>query len=150
MTITRGLAAGLVGTAVLNATTYLDMAVRGRAASSVPGEDVERMAGRLGISLGEGETAENRREAIGVLLGYAAGMTAGAAYALLRPHARPVPEPLAAAAVAAATMAATDGMTAALGASDPRSWSAADWVTDIVPHLAFGLAVVKTEAALQR
>jgi uncharacterized membrane protein len=38
-------------------------------------------------------------------------------------------------------MAATDIPAAALGVTDPRTWSPADWVADAVPHLGYGLAV---------
>jgi uncharacterized membrane protein len=37
-------------------------------------------------------------------------------------------------------MAATDVPVAALGVTDPRRWSAADWAADAVPHLAYGMA----------
>jgi hypothetical protein len=40
--------------------------------------------------------------------------------------------------VGAAAMAATDGSMAALGVSDPRKWTTADWLSDVVPHLAYG------------
>jgi hypothetical protein len=41
-------------------------------------------------------------------------------------------------------MAATDGVSAALGVTDPGSWSAADWASDIVPHLAYGTGTVSS------
>jgi hypothetical protein len=44
-------------------------------------------------------------------------------------------------------MAATDGTMAALEVSDPRTWSPADWASDLVPHLIYGLV---TYATLQR
>jgi hypothetical protein len=28
---------------------------------------------------------------------------------------------------------------AAMGVSDPRKWSVSDWLSDLVPHLAYGL-----------
>jgi hypothetical protein len=28
---------------------------------------------------------------------------------------------------------------AALGVSDPTTWSATDWISDVVPHLVYGL-----------
>jgi hypothetical protein len=40
-------------------------------------------------------------------------------------------------------MAAANGPMVVLGITDPRTWSAADWISDVVPHLAYG-AVVKT------
>jgi uncharacterized membrane protein len=45
-------------------------------------------------------------------------------------------------------MAATDVPVAALGVSDPRGWSAADWAADAVPHLAYGAAVQAVQSAV--
>ena len=39
-------------------------------------------------------------------------------------------------------MAATDAGNVALGLTDPREWSASDWLSDLVPHLAYGAGVV--------
>lgn len=50
--LVRGVAAGAVGTSALNATTYLDMLVRGRVASDLPERAAEQLAERLGIELG--------------------------------------------------------------------------------------------------
>lgn len=36
-------------------------------------------------------------------------------------------------------LAAGAAAMAALGVSDPRSWSATAWLSDAVPHLAYGL-----------
>jgi len=36
---------------------------------------------------------------------------------------------------------------AALGVSDPRSWGATDWASDVVPHLAYGLVTAWTADA---
>jgi hypothetical protein len=35
-------------------------------------------------------------------------------------------------------MAAGDGPMTALGVTDPRTWAATDWISDVVPHLAYG------------
>src|SRR3712207_8614684 len=40
-------------------------------------------------------------------------------------------------------LVAANGPMTVLGITDPRTWSATDWASDIVPHLAYG-AVVKT------
>jgi hypothetical protein len=37
-----------------------------------------------------------------------------------------------------------------LGITDPRTWSRTDWVSDVVPHLAYGFATHSTLAALDR
>ena len=44
--ILRGAAAGAAGTTALNAVTFLDMAVRGRAESETPKRTVEALADR--------------------------------------------------------------------------------------------------------
>jgi uncharacterized membrane protein len=43
--------------------------------------------------------------------------------------------------IGGAAMLVTDVTTAMLGVSDPRTWDAASWLSDIVPHLAFGTVV---------
>src|SRR5919199_1506156 len=141
--LSHGLAAGAVGTTLLNAATYLDMTITARGASSVPEQDVEKLAERYGISLGaDEETVTNRTSAVAALLGILTGLSVGAVYGLVRPWARDVPQSVASVIVCFATMAATDASSAALGTTDPRSWSARDWASDIAPHLVFGAGVV--------
>ena len=147
--LTSGLAAGAVGTALLNTTTYLDMAVRGRPASSVPEDDVDRMLERAGLFLpGEGEALAARRTGVAALLGFLTGFTGGVAYALVHPLLRRLPPWLRAALVGLGTMAATDASSAALGTTDPREWGAAGWASDVVPHLVYGAGVVVAHDAL--
>ena len=38
-------------------------------------------------------------------------------------------------------MALTDGVAAALGVEDPRTWGREEWLADVLPHLAYGAAV---------
>jgi hypothetical protein len=38
-------------------------------------------------------------------------------------------------------MALTDGTAVALGATDIAQWDATSWISDLVPHAVFGLAV---------
>src|SRR3954451_3857617 len=147
--LVEGLAAGAVGTALLNTVTYLDMAVRGRAASSLPGADVETLAKRAHLPLGsDEETAQARKEGLAALLGFVTGFAGGAAFAPLRAHARSLPWSPAAALTGLAIMAATDAASTALGTTDPRSWSPSDWLSDLAPHLAYGAGVVLTFDAL--
>jgi hypothetical protein len=149
--LTHGLAAGAVGTALINASTYLDMAVRGRPPSSIPEQDVDRLAERAGISLGDDDDERSaRRTGLGSLLGYVAGFGTGAAYGVVRPFVRWVPRPLAAALVGVGAMAATDASSAALGTTDPRSWTPGVWAADLIPHLVYGAGVVATFDALER
>ncbi|MDP9395792.1 MAG: hypothetical protein M3Q27_16685 [Actinomycetota bacterium] len=133
-----GLVAGAAGTAALNVVTYLDMALRGRAASTMPAQAASRLAGAAGVPLGQDESRDNRAEGVGALLGYATGLGVGAAYGGLR-SAVDVPAPLAALGLGVAAMAGSDVPLTALGLTDPREWPASSWVMDVVPHLAYGV-----------
>ncbi|SFL75718.1 MULTISPECIES: hypothetical protein [Streptomyces] len=147
--LTQGLVAGSVGTAALNITTYGDMLLRARPASSVPSDVVDRLAERTGVGLGEDEEASNRKEAAGALLGFVTGLGVTAAYALVSGRRRTPPVPVTAPLLGAAAMAGSDVSATALGVTDPRSWSRSAWLSDIVPHLVYGLAAGATLRALR-
>ncbi|MFJ6213477.1 hypothetical protein ACIQGZ_09120 [Streptomyces sp. NPDC092296] len=146
----KGALAGAAGTAALDAVTYLDMAGRGRPASNTPGEAVTRLADKAGIGIpGEGEQRENRIAGLGPLLGIATGVAVGAAYGAVRAAAgRRPPLLLGAGLVGVAAMVGADTPLAVLRISDPRTWSAVDWLSDVVPHVAFGLVTAGTYALL--
>lgn len=149
--ILRGAAAGAAGTTALNAVTYLDMALRGRPASDAPERSVETIAERSGHPVpGEGDTRKSRLTGLGAVAGIATGVGIGAAVGLLRAGGVRVPDQWGAVAVGAAAMAATDLSMAALKISDPRTWSATDWMSDAVPHLAFGAVTCATLKAIDR
>ena len=135
----RGAAAGAAGTTALNAVTYLDMAVRGRPASRTPSQTVERIAYGVHVKIpGSGEQRANRVEGLAPLAGLATGVGLGAALGLVR-AAGWRPGPLAGALVATTVaLVGANGPMAVLGVSDPRTWSVTDWVSDLVPHLAYG------------
>ncbi|KQS56919.1 hypothetical protein ASG36_18135 [Geodermatophilus sp. Leaf369] len=138
----RGLAAGAAGTTVLNAVTYLDMAVRGRDASSTPDKTVDAIADAAGTKVpGRRGERDNRRTALGALSGIGNGVAVGVLASLARAAGVRLPSAVGAVATGAAAMALTDGATAALGVDDPRQWSSRDWVSDALPHLAYGAAV---------
>lgn len=143
-----GAAAGAVGTAVLNAVTYGDMLVRGRPASTVPAKAAGILADRLGIDAlrteNDDQAADNRRSATGALLGYATGIGVGVGYAVVRSRVGGTSTLGAGLLLGLSAMAAGDGPIVATGASDPTTWSAADWIADLVPHLAYGLTVAFT------
>lgn len=143
-----GVLAGAVGTAAINATTYLDMAVRGRPASPMPQQAVRRIADLAGISLGDGQTADNRRQGLAPMLGFATGVGTGAVYGLLRTFVPKMPLPVAAVGLGAAAMAGSGLPATLLGVTDPGSWSGSDWLADVVPHLVYGLVTAATFDAL--
>lgn len=137
----RGAAAGAVGTTVLNAVTYLDMAWRARPASELPQKAVEQIAEQVGRPVpGEGEQRQNRLQGLGPLAGIGTGVGIGMAAGLLRPLVVRLPAVFAATLLGAAAMAASDVPLTKLGLTDPSSWSTADWASDAVPHFAYGLA----------
>lgn len=147
----RGLIAGAAGTTALNAVSYLDMAVRGRSASSTPATSVDVLAQRLGVQVpGSGQELDSRREALGALLGTAAGLAVGVVAGKARAGGLRLPRPLGALATGAAAMAASDVPIAALGISDPRTWTGSDWLADAVPHLAYGAATHSVLVAMER
>jgi hypothetical protein len=136
----------------LNAATYADIALRGRAPSTVPEETVDRWAGAVGVDLsgGQGEqAAEHRRTGIGALLGSATGMVVGGLYGLVRPAAPRVPVPVAGLAVGAAAMVGANAGAVSAGTTDPREWDLTGWLADVVPHVCFGLATAAAFDALQ-
>jgi len=147
-TLTRGLLAGAAGTAVLDAVGYLDMAVRGRPASGLPAQTVEALATALGTRIpGRGEALQSRSTALGALAGTGAGLAVGVAASAARRWGFRPGRAIGALATTAAAMAATDVPAAALGVTDPGTWTAGDWLSDAVPHFGYGLAV---DAVLRR
>lgn len=148
----RGAIAGAAGTIALDLTTYGDMLVRGRGASSVPARMAGVLAGHLGISplapSAVGDGADNRREAAGALLGYATGVSIGAVYGVLRGGGVDGSRPLSGVAVGLSAMAASDVPIALTGVSDPATWSPTDWLSDIIPHLIYGLVTVAVYEAI--
>jgi hypothetical protein len=145
-----GAIAGATATSALNIATYADIALRGRGESDVPSTMVKNMAeaAGLGALASDDQTTANRRGGIGALFGYADGLGVGVAYGLLRPALRGVPVLLMAVAAGGAAMALSDALIAASGASDPKTWSAADWAADAIPHLVYGLALALSFDAL--
>lgn len=141
MTIARGLIAGAAGTVALNTLTYLDMAVRGRPASSMPAQTVETAADASGTQLaseGDGEVAQNRSQGLGALLGYASGLGFGALYGACRERVGDVSVGAGGLGLTLAAMAGANLPPVVMGITDPREWGPEGWMADIVPHLAYG------------
>jgi hypothetical protein len=135
-----GAAAGAAGTTALDVITYLDIAVRGRPTSTTPERTVEAMARLFDLTVpGTGDVLANRLLGLGALTGYAAGigmgLILGLAYALgWRPG-------LFVATLVATAMAliGTNGPMTLLGVTDPRTWGIVGWISDLVPHLGYGV-----------
>ncbi len=150
-----GTVAGAVGTVALNVTTYVDMAIRGRQASSAPSKMVNTLAKLVGISSSsqggssQDQTTQQRESGLGALFGYVNGLGTGLAYGLLRSQLDNVPIPLASIGVGLTAMAASDVPLIALRATDPKTWGFSGWVADIIPHLIYGLVTVTTYEALR-
>ena len=140
----RGAAAGAAGSTALNAVTYLDMTVRGRPTSSTPEQTVEKLAEKVHVPIpGEGETRQNRIQGLGPITGLAAGVGVGVVVGLVRAagyRSQPLVGTLL---TTLGVLVAANGPMTVLGVTDPRTWSATDWASDVVPHLAYA-AVVKT------
>jgi uncharacterized membrane protein len=144
----RGAAAGAAGTTALNAVTYLDMAVRGRPASDAPERVVTKLAGEAGVAVPGGRKQRaNRIAGLGPLAGILTGVGVGALAGVLRSAGVRLPTAVGGPLLGLAAMAASDTPLAALSVSDPRTWSAIDWVSDAVPHLVYGLATHATLTA---
>ena len=141
--LVRGAAAGAAGTTALNAVGYLDMVLRGRAASSTPEVTVEKMAERSGLRIpGDEQTRRNRVAGLGPITGIVAGVGIGSLVGLVRALGYRSQPLVGTGLITAGVLVATNGPMTVLGVTDPRTWSGTDWASDVVPHLAYA-AVVK-------
>ena len=147
----RGAAAGAAGTTVLNAVTYLDMVLRGRGTSSTPEDTVEKLSDKIHVPVpGEGDERDNRVSGLGALTGIVSGVGIGGLLGVVRAAGW---RPGILAGSTAATLGAllgTNGPMTALGITDPRTWPPSSWVSDVVPHLAYGVVTACVVAGLDR
>ena len=149
--ILRGALAGAAGTTALNAVTYLDMAWRARPASSTPQATVEKIAEKTGVQIpGDDEQRENRLAGLGALNGLATGVGVAIGVAMVRAAGLRLSAVPGMVCIGATAMAASNASMAALGVTDPRTWSAADWLSDALPHLAYGAIVHAGLRAFER
>ena len=147
----RGAAAGAAGTTALNAVSYLDMTVRGRPSSSTPEQTVEKLAASAHLSIpGDVQTRENRKQGLGPLMGLVAGVGVGVLVGLARASGYRSSKPVGVALTTLGVLVVANGPMTVLGVTDPRTWSATDWVSDVVPHLAYGAMVKTTMDAFDR
>ena len=143
----RGAAAGAAGTTALNVVTYLDMAVRGRPASSTPQRTLEKLADTAHLPIpGDGKRRENRVEGLGALTGLLSGIGVGGLFGLARSSGLRTGILL----TTLVVLVSTNGPMTVLGITDPRTWSRIDWISDIVPHVAYGAVVKATMDAFDR
>jgi hypothetical protein len=143
----RGAAAGAAGTTALNVVTYLDMAVRGRPASSTPEDTVEKLAETAHLAIpGLGEQRSSRVQGLGALTGLAAGIGVGGLLGLARASGFRTGTLL----TTLTVLLSTNAPMTVLGITDPRTWSAVDWISDLVPHLAYSAVVTTTMDAFDR
>ena len=145
-TVGRGLVAGAAGVTALNWVGYADMALRGRPASDTPAELVGTVLHRLELPVPD----DTRLSALGALAGIKVGLLVGVAAAVSRQAGVRLPAPIAVTLTGAAAMAASEVPVALLGVSDPRDWTATDWLSDAAPHLAYGLATHSVLVAFER
>lgn len=132
--IVSGIAAGAAGTAVLDATSYADMAIRARPPSKVPKQVVKEFARWSGVS----RLPRARAQGLSMLLGYADGFGTGLVFGALRPRMRAVPWFVAGIGLAAASLLISEGTATAMGKTDPRRWGLSGWMSDIVPRALYG------------
>jgi hypothetical protein len=148
--VVRGAAAGAAGTAALDAVTYLDMAVRGRPASSTPEDTVEKVASAAGVRVpGDEQTRKNRLAGLGPLAGIATGVGVGAVAGLLARTGR-LSWPALAGVIGGGAMAGANAPMIALGITDPRRWGVAGWLSDVLPHVAYGVVTAYVADGLVR
>lgn len=151
-----GAMAGAAGTAALNATTYADMAMRGRAPSELPKKMVKEFANRSGVTRFDkpeeqlSDEQKHRESALGALIGYVDGVGSGALFGLIRPAMKDVSWFWAGLALGAFTGLLSEGIATAMGQTDPRKWGIAGWVADAVPRAVYGWTAAITYDELAR
>jgi len=112
---------------------------------------VEKLAEKAHLPIpGEGETRQNRVAGLGPLTGLMAGIGVGVIGGLARAMGFRPSTTADLALTTLVVLVAANGPMTALGITDPRTWSATDWVSDVVPHLAYGAVVEATMDAFGR
>jgi hypothetical protein len=141
-----GAIAGAAGTLALDIASYADMALRGRAASDTPAEVMRRLAAKVGIAFlsvpsdDADDATKNRRSALGAIAGYKIGIILGALYGLASyPSTKERGIAMRSFVLCALAMAASDVPATMLEVTNPAEWGTSGWLSDIVPHLAYGV-----------
>ncbi len=143
--IVAGAAAGAAGTTGLNVVSYLLQAYAGTPGDVSTKQTAEALADRAGTEVpGDGETADNRKTALGNLAGIGVGVGLGAAAGLLRAYHVKIPKALAPFLLGFGAMGLSDGVMTKLGVTDPHTWTAKSVTADAIPHLVYGLVQTAT------
>ena len=142
-----GIIAGAAGTMALDITTYGDMFLRGRppAASPPPSPVVWPIRSASGFR--QRRDRGKSRQPSQCHRGPAwlrDRLRHRRRLRLIRGRGGRIPTPLAGTAVGILAMVASDLPIALSGASDPRTWTPVDWLSDLIPHLVYGLVTVQT------
>jgi hypothetical protein len=147
----RGAAAGAAGTTALNVVTYLDMASRARPASRAPEDTVEKAVNKIHIRIpGDAQARQNRISGMGPLTGLAAGVGVGAVLGVARSRAWQRGYAASTVVATVGALIAGNGPMVVLGVTDPRTWTLGDWVSDVIPHLAYGAVAAGVLRMLDR
>ena len=141
-----GIIAGATGTVALDTSTYLDIVIRGRSSSNAPSQMVDMVAKKIHLPLStqssgsQDQSAQNRENGLGALLGYVNGLGTGVIYGILRSRFNEIPAPLAAPLVGLIAVAASDIPMVTLRVSNPKTWGISGWLADTIPHLILSMA----------
>jgi hypothetical protein len=96
---------------------------------------------------GEDQTRANRLAGVGALMGLATGVGVGAAYGVATSLMGRPSRWLGAGFVGLAAMVGANAPMTWLGVTDPRTWDPVSWLSDIVPHAAYGIVTAFTYQA---
>ena len=106
----------------------------------------------VGLPLGAGGVRSNRLEGLGAVAGLATGVAVGACFAAvdeaLDRALSELPGLVTGLLVGGAALVGANVPMIALGVTDPRTWTRADWASDLIPHVAYGLVTGMTYAAM--
>lgn len=143
-----GAAAGAAGTTALNTATYIDVVLRARPSSSTPETSVEKLAEVADVTIpGDEDERANRVAGLGPLLGIVTGLGVGALTGMAR-AAGIRPGPVTGTLLTTGTvLIASNAPMVALKVTDIRTWSISDWISDVLPHLAYGIVTHATATA---
>ena len=146
-----GRRAGAAGTTALNLVAVRGHGGRGRPASSTPEQTVEKLAGKAHVSHPRRPADPGRTGCRASVRSPAWPPAWGSASSSARPGTRLPLQPLVGTGlITAGVLVATNGPMTVLGVTDPRTWTTTDWVSDVVPHVAYAVVVKTTMDAFDR